>query len=160
MEFKSLKNIETSFKQIRLFTLVVVCLCALLAGYSVQPQGAGVFLRLAWSYGFGPAPRAVVRSPGPGNRLTALPGPFFSGRAVAVQARKQEVHAKIGEEHGHKAKKRHPGQKTAAFSARKTGVQGESVEKPGDERPGLLGIPVPVGAPGLVGPDRTADSTC
>ena len=35
MEFKSLKNIETSFKQIRLFTLVVVCLCALLAGYSV-----------------------------------------------------------------------------------------------------------------------------
>ena len=35
MEFKSLKNIETSFRQIRLFTLVVVCLCALLAGYSV-----------------------------------------------------------------------------------------------------------------------------
>ena len=35
MEFKSLKNIETSFKQIRLFTLVVVCLCALLAGYSI-----------------------------------------------------------------------------------------------------------------------------
>lgn len=35
MEFKSLKNIETSFRQIRLFTLVVVCLCVLLAGYSV-----------------------------------------------------------------------------------------------------------------------------
>ena len=35
MEFKSLKNIETSFRQIRLFTLVVVCLCALLAGDSI-----------------------------------------------------------------------------------------------------------------------------
>ncbi len=35
MEFKSLKNIETSFRQIRLFTLIVVCLCAALAGYSV-----------------------------------------------------------------------------------------------------------------------------
>lgn len=35
MEFKSLKNIETSFRQIRLFTLVVVCLCTALAGYSV-----------------------------------------------------------------------------------------------------------------------------
>ena len=35
MEFKSLKNIETSFRQIRLFTLVVICLCAALAGYSV-----------------------------------------------------------------------------------------------------------------------------
>lgn len=35
MEFKSLKNIETSFRQIRLFTLVVICLCATLVGYSV-----------------------------------------------------------------------------------------------------------------------------
>ena len=35
MEFKSLKNIETSFRRIRLFTLVVVCLCTALAGYSV-----------------------------------------------------------------------------------------------------------------------------
>lgn len=28
MEFKSLKNIESSFRQIRFFTLVFVCLCA------------------------------------------------------------------------------------------------------------------------------------
>lgn len=31
MEFKSLKNIETSFRQIRLFGIVVVCLCAVVA---------------------------------------------------------------------------------------------------------------------------------
>jgi conjugative transposon TraK protein len=35
MEFKSLKNIETSFKQIRFFGIVFVCLCAGIVGYSV-----------------------------------------------------------------------------------------------------------------------------
>ena len=35
MEFKSLKNIETSFRQIRLFGIVVVSLCALIAIGSV-----------------------------------------------------------------------------------------------------------------------------
>ena len=35
MEFKSLKNIESSFRQIRLFGMIFVCLCAGLAGYSV-----------------------------------------------------------------------------------------------------------------------------
>lgn len=35
MEFKSLKNIETSFKQIRLFGIVFLVACAVVAGYSV-----------------------------------------------------------------------------------------------------------------------------
>ena len=35
MEFKSLKNIETSFKQIRLFAIVFVCLCAVIVCYSL-----------------------------------------------------------------------------------------------------------------------------
>ena len=35
MEFKSLKNIETSFRQIRLFGIVFVSLCALIAVGSV-----------------------------------------------------------------------------------------------------------------------------
>lgn len=35
MEFKSLKNIETSFKQIRLFGIVFLCLCAVVAVFSV-----------------------------------------------------------------------------------------------------------------------------
>lgn len=35
MEFKSLKNIETSFKQIRLFGIIFLCLCAAITGYSV-----------------------------------------------------------------------------------------------------------------------------
>jgi conjugative transposon TraK protein len=35
MEFKSLKNIETSFKQVRFFGIVFVCLCAAIVGYSL-----------------------------------------------------------------------------------------------------------------------------
>ncbi len=35
MEFKSLKNIETSFRQIRLFSIVFLSLCALITGYSL-----------------------------------------------------------------------------------------------------------------------------
>jgi conjugative transposon TraK protein len=49
MEFKSLKNIETSFRQIRLFSIVFLCLCAIVAGYSV------------WSaYGFAEAQRQKI----------------------------------------------------------------------------------------------------
>jgi len=35
MEFKSLKNIESSFKQIRFFGIVFICLCAGIVGYSL-----------------------------------------------------------------------------------------------------------------------------
>ncbi|CDN30655.1 Conjugative transposon protein TraK [Mucinivorans hirudinis] len=35
MEFKSLKNIESSFKQIRLFAIIFISLCVGIAGYSI-----------------------------------------------------------------------------------------------------------------------------
>lgn len=35
MEFKSLKNIESSFKQLRLFGIIFLCLCAVITGYSI-----------------------------------------------------------------------------------------------------------------------------
>lgn len=35
MEFKSLSNIESSFKQLRLFSIVFLCLCSAVMGYSV-----------------------------------------------------------------------------------------------------------------------------
>ena len=35
MEFKSLKNIESSFRQIRLFAIVFVCMCTAIVGYSL-----------------------------------------------------------------------------------------------------------------------------
>lgn len=35
MEFKSLVNIESSFKHLRLYSIVFICLCALITGYSI-----------------------------------------------------------------------------------------------------------------------------
>ena len=35
MEFKSLKNIETSFRQIRLFSIIFLVVCVAITGYSV-----------------------------------------------------------------------------------------------------------------------------
>ena len=35
MEFKSLKNIETSFRHLRLFGIIYLCVCTLLVGFSV-----------------------------------------------------------------------------------------------------------------------------
>ncbi len=35
MEFKSLINIESSFKHLRLYSIVFICLCALITGYSI-----------------------------------------------------------------------------------------------------------------------------
>ncbi|SHG41732.1 conjugative transposon protein TraK [Dysgonomonas macrotermitis] len=49
MEFKSLKNIETSFKQLRIFGIVFLCMCALVTGYSVYS-----------AYGFAEAQRQKI----------------------------------------------------------------------------------------------------
>lgn len=35
MEFKSLVNIESSFKHLRLYSIVFICLCALITGFSI-----------------------------------------------------------------------------------------------------------------------------
>lgn len=35
MEFKSLLNIESSFKQLRLFSIIFICLCTVVSGYSI-----------------------------------------------------------------------------------------------------------------------------
>ena len=35
MEFKSLTNIESAFRHLRLFGIVFICTCALLTGYAV-----------------------------------------------------------------------------------------------------------------------------
>ena len=49
MEFKSLKNIETSFRQLRLFGIVYLCACTLLVGFSVWK-----------AYGFAEAQRQKI----------------------------------------------------------------------------------------------------
>ena len=49
MEFKSLKNIEPSFRQLRLFGIVYLCACTLLVGFSVWK-----------AYGFAEAQRQKI----------------------------------------------------------------------------------------------------
>lgn len=49
MEFKSLKNIETSFKQLRIFGIVFLCMCTIITGYSVYS-----------AYGFAEAQRQKI----------------------------------------------------------------------------------------------------
>ena len=58
MEFKSLNNIETSFRQIRLFALVFICLCVLVTGFAVwnsysfaEKQRAGIHLPVRTGHG-------------------------------------------------------------------------------------------------------------
>ena len=44
MEFKSLKNIETSFRQLRLFGIVYLCVFTLLVFFSVRKRNGRRFM--------------------------------------------------------------------------------------------------------------------
>ncbi len=74
-----------------------------------------------------------------------------------MQTSKQEVDSEIGEKNRSNADNRQPGNTAARPSPGKAGMEGQGIDKPGNDRPGLLGIPAPVGTPGLIGPDRTGD---
>ena len=43
MEFKSLKNIETSFKQIRIYAMLFVVLCLCVCGYALYKSYSFIF---------------------------------------------------------------------------------------------------------------------
>lgn len=76
MEFKSLKNIETSFKQIRLFGIVFLVLCAAITGYSV------------WSsYSFAEAQPASVSMCWNGGKSLSLPSLQDLSQNRPVEAR-------------------------------------------------------------------------
>lgn len=75
---------------------------------------------------------------------------------VTVQPRKQ-VHAEVGEHDGGKADDGEDGCFFAAPAADESHVDKGGVDEPGDEGPGLLGVPAPVAAPGGVGPYRAGD---
>ena len=75
MEFKSLKNIETSFRQLRLFGIVYLCACTLLVGYSVWK-----------AYGFAEAQRQKIYVLDEGKSLMlALSQDLEQNRPVEVE---------------------------------------------------------------------------
>lgn len=82
MEFKSLKNIETSFKQIRLFGIIFLVVCAAIVGYSV------------WSsYSFAEAQRQKIYVLDGGKSLMlALSQDLSQNRPVEAQEHVKRFH--------------------------------------------------------------------
>jgi len=78
---------------------------------------------------------------------------------IAVQAGEYIIHAEVSENGSQKADNRN-GSRTAALPAHDdSGMKIESEYEPGDQTPRLLGIPAPVGSPGLVSPDHAEDQS-
>lgn len=79
-------------------------------------------------------------------------------RSVAVKTR-QIIHAEIGEHHGKEAENGEKGDPSALPAPHHAQVQQRGINQPGNEGPGLFGIPSPVPAPGRIGPDGPGDNT-
>ena len=81
MEFKSLKNIETSFRQLRLFGIVYLCVCTLLVVFSVWK-----------AYSFAEAQREKIYVLDEGKSLMlALSQDLEQNRPVEAREQCQEV---------------------------------------------------------------------
>ena len=78
-----------------------------------------------------------------------------------MQATQEEVHAEVSEEDGDEGEKevdvigRRPAQELENAS-----VGGYGVDQQGNQRPGLLRIPIPVAAPGYVRPNGACYNAC
>ena len=70
-----------------------------------------------------------------------------------MQAGDEHVHADEGEGGDGQARQRPPGGHSAAQALDQAHVQPAGVVEPDDERPGFLGVPAPVAAPGIGGPE-------
>ena len=62
-----------------------------------------------------------------------------------------------GEQDSHQSDEGEPGRFASPPTRRQPSVQDRGVDEPRDEGPCLLGIPTPVGTPGVLGPYRTGD---
>src|SRR5688572_5642744 len=82
----------------------------------------------------------------------ARPPTSASDAAIGVQS-PEDVVAEIGEDHGAESDEQDDRAAIAAPAAQRAGVEVDAVEEPGEEGGCFLGIPLPVGAPGAVGPD-------
>src|SRR5690348_13618331 len=80
-----------------------------------------------------------------------------SDARVGVLAGDEDVDAVVVEEPAAEGDHRQVGGLAALPAGGGPGVQVAGVGDPGDEGPGLLGVPVPVAAPGAARPDRARD---
>src|SRR3990172_7544966 len=94
---------------------------------------------------------------GPDGSLSRSLPPSDSRPAIGVQAGEDQVHPQVAEDRGQEADDRQDRRATAVPSPRDPGVKERRVHEPHDEGPRLLGVPGPVGAPGVVRPGRPRD---
>src|SRR6516225_8524625 len=95
---------------------------------------------------------------GPQARLTADPPPSAVRQAaIRVQAGEPDVDAEVVEDEARQPGQRDEGGPAALPARGGPGVQVGREDQPGHEGPGLLGVPAPVRAPGVLGPDRAGD---
>ena len=80
-----------------------------------------------------------------------------SESGVRVQAVCEEVHAEVVDQEAGEPDQPERGRLASSPAGGRAGVQVAGVDDPGDEGPGLLGVPAPVAAPGVLGPDRAGD---
>src|ERR1700722_3074576 len=85
------------------------------------------------------------------------PAADLAHAGVGGQAGHPEVDPDDVEQQAAEADQLDEGGAPAAPAASSAGVQVAGVDDPGDERPGLLGVPAPVPAPGVVSPDGAGD---
>src|SRR3990172_2613164 len=75
-----------------------------------------------------------------------------------VFALQEHVHPHKGKDHPHKSYDGHIGRLFPPPSGSQPAMKHARIKKPENQRPGLLRIPVPVGAPGIFCPDRACDN--
>jgi len=74
-----------------------------------------------------------------------------------VEPGKKEIDPQECKEHGSKTYNRKDSGPSPLPPNSHPSVENGGVDEPGDEGPCLLGIPAPVGAPGILGPDSAGD---
>ena len=80
-----------------------------------------------------------------------------SSGGVAVDGGEENVHSHEGEDHRGEADDGEPGGAFTPPVLAQPEVEVDGVDDPGDQRPGLLGVPGPVARPRLLRPDGAAD---
>ena len=76
-----------------------------------------------------------------------------------MQPRKNIVYSEVGKNYGHKTDDGKEGCTLALPFAGEAGVEKDGVNEPGDQGPGLFGVPTPVRSPGIAGPSRARNDT-
>ena len=77
--------------------------------------------------------------------------------SVGVQTTEEKVDAEIGEEDANEPDDGQPGHAVAVPPFNSTGMEESGIDKPGNQRPCLLGIPAPISAPRQICPDGSRD---